>query len=272
MTISRKTGLFLLLGIAVLSAMGFGIFLIINQKSSNIPAGMVWIPAGKTESGESARGFLMDKSPVTVAEFSAFVRATNYRTEAQTFGNAGVFDAKTGEWGLVKNATYLQPFGPNQPGAAPNHPVTQVSWHDAVAYAAWANKRLPTYAEWVYASQNARPEAATQYAWGETLVQSGKYRANVWQGSFPRINTVDDGFFYTSPVGYFGETPLGLTDVGGNVWQWCADWADATQTQKLQYGGSYLCDPAVCHGFRVGKTASATPETSVCHVGFRCVR
>jgi sulfatase modifying factor 1 len=105
--------------------------------------------------------------------------------------------------------------------------------------------------------------------------------ANTWQGDFPRRNTGDDGWLYTAPVGTFGRTRTGLTDMGGNVWQWCDDWfrpyaartipfhPDA-HSEKVIRGGSFLCDPKVCHGFRVSARGHSTPETGLVHVGFRC--
>jgi sulfatase modifying factor 1 len=160
--------------------------------------------------------------------------------------------------------------------------VTQVSWHDAVAYCAWAGKRLPTEVEWEHAARNGR-NGGPQYAWGDALVVAGRYMANTWQGHFPDRNTVDDGYLYTSPVGTFGKTPSGLTDMGGNVWQWCDDWfrpyaardtpfEPTAESEKVLRGGSFLCDPKVCHGFRVSARGHSTAETGLLHVGFRCAK
>lgn len=217
----------------------------------------------------------MDQHTVTTAEFGRFVAATGYKPQSERFGDGAVFDAKTGQWSLVKGADFQRPFGPDAPAAQPNHPVTQVSWHDAVAYATWAKKRLPTQAEWDWAAHNGEI-SDDLYAWGNDREENGAYRANFWQGSFPYVNTVADGFAYHSPVGQFGKNRLGLSDMGGNVWQWTTDWKNVAVTdstgEKLQCGGSYLCDPAVCHGFKIGNTAASTPESSLCHVGFRCVQ
>lgn len=224
------------------------------------------------EGNDNIKNFWLDKSPVTVAQFAEFVKATNFKTEAERFGDAGVFDFKTGEWSLVKGATWQYPQGPEASAALPNHPVTQVSWNDAVAYCKWAKKRLPKYAEYVLAQKNANPEFDKIYSWGDEYIENGKFKANFWQGAFPYKNTVEDGFLTTSPVGYFGENEIGLNDMGGNVWEWCEEFSDEKPTEKLQCGGSYLCDPMVCHGFKVSRTASSTPETSLMHVGFRCVK
>ncbi len=269
-----------------------------------VPAEMVYVPGGRTRVGDdsgtleevgpgsrhngSARpafwvevpAFLMDRSPVTVAQFRQFVEATAFVTEAERFGDAGVLDEQARQWLLVPGATWHHPFGPEGPEAPDDHPVTQVSWNDAVAYATWAGKRLPTEVEWEHAARNAH-NTRTPLPWGETLAMAGVHRANTWQGSFPAFNTVADGFRYTSPVGAFGETPLGLTDMAGNVWEWCEDWyrpyaergtpfTPHDQSEKVQRGGSFQCEE--CHGYNVFTRSHSTPETSLFHVGFRCVK
>jgi len=223
--------------------------------------------------------FLLDKDLVTVGDFEKFVQATHYVTEAEKFGNGGVFDDQTHQWALVDGADFRYPFGRNKTKAEQNHPVTQVSWNDAVEYAKWNGKRLPTQWEWEHAAKNGE-NATQQYAWGENLVVSGKYKANTWQGSFPSYNTAEDGYAYTSPVGAFGSNKLGLTDMGGNVWQWCSDSIEPTRreaeidpaSRKVTRGGSFLCDPMVCHGFQIVGRASSTPESSMVHIGFRCAK
>jgi sulfatase modifying factor 1 len=226
--------------------------------------------------------FLLDVHPVTVGAFGRFVAATGYVTQAERLGNAGVFDPGTGKWSLVDHADWRRPRGPDAAAAPADHPVTQVSWHDAVAYCRWLGKRLPTEIEWEHAARNGR-NGGPQYAWGDTLVVGGRYKANTWQGHFPDRNTVDDGYLFTAPVGTFGKTPSGLTDMGGNVWQWCDDWfrpyalrdapfVPGPDSQKVLRGGSFLCDPKVCHGFRVSARGHSTPETGLLHVGFRCAK
>jgi sulfatase modifying factor 1 len=236
-------------------------------------------PVTKKNIEVKIKPFLLDKNLVTVADFDAFVKGTHYITEAEKFGNAGVFDDKTQQWVLVDGANFHYPFGRNKPKAESNHPVTQVSWNDALAYAKWKGKRLPTQWEWEHAAKNGE-NSRQQYTWGEDLVVAGKYKANTWQGSFPYHNTVEDGYAYTSPVGAFGKNKLGLTDMGGNVWQWCQDSIEPTAqealsdsaTRRVMRGGSFLCDPMVCHGFQVTGRSSSTPESSLVHTGFRCAK
>ena len=236
-------------------------------------------PVTKVKKEVAIRSFLLDKDLVTVTKFEEFVKATHYVTEAEKFGNAAVFDGEKQSWDLVDGADYHYPAGKSKPKAEPNHPVTQVSWNDATAYAAWKGKRLPTQWEWEHAAKNGE-NSRKQYSWGTDLVVDGKYKANTWQGSFPFHNTVEDGYALTSPVGVFGANKLGLTDMGGNVWQWCQDSIEPTggdaeldpATRRVMRGGSFLCDPQVCHGFQVTGRSSSTPESSLMHTGFRCAK
>ncbi|SKC83887.1 SUMF1/EgtB/PvdO family nonheme iron enzyme [Ohtaekwangia koreensis] len=236
-------------------------------------------PVSKAATKVNIRAFLLDRNLVTVADFEVFIKMTHYITEAEKFGNAGIFDAKTGEWTLIDGADFRHPFGKDKPAALPDHPVTQVSWNDARAYAKWKGKRLPTQWEWEHAAKNGE-STQQQYSWGEDLVVGGKYKANTWQGSFPYHNTVEDGYATTSPVGAFGASKIGLTDMGGNVWQWCEDSIEPTgrdkeidpSVRRVLRGGSFLCDPLVCHGFQIVGRSSSTPESSMVHIGFRCAQ
>lgn len=267
------------------------------SSTEKVPPGMVLIPGGKSIVGSDevfaqegpvhekiTKAFYMDIHPVTVAQFRKFVLQTNYITEAEKFGSAGVFQMETGRWILIDGANWLFPQGPDGKKAKDNHPVTQVSWNDAKAYCSWAGKRLPTEEEWEHAARNGGLIKTAKYPWGsDTLMKNGKYQANVWQGAFPLYNSQKDGYKYTSPVGAFGESLLGLQDMAGNVWEWCENWKipynqnqnnfkPNSQSERAQRGGSFLCDPMVCHGFRVSGRSGSTPETSLMHVGFRCVK
>jgi formylglycine-generating enzyme len=253
-----------------------------HKKSSSVE-GMVYVQAGKINSSLNdelkLNDFLLDKNLVTVAEFDEFVRATNYKTEAETFGDAAVFDPNQQAWVLVSGANYKFPFGKEKKAAELNHPVTQVSWNDALAFAKWKGKRLPTRAEWEFAAHN-KENTNAPYAWGDQLVVNGKYKANTWQGSFPFHNTVDDGYEFTSPVGAYGENESGFTDMGGNVWQWCNDSIEPAPQDKIFdpsprrviIGGSYLCEASVCHGYQIEGYSLSTPESSMAHIGFRCAK
>jgi formylglycine-generating enzyme len=274
--------------LAVVVAILFLSYSSITSRAYLVAPGMSYVPGGKlhTEDPETSKPidvvlkpFLLDKNVVTVADFDAFVKATAYVTEAEKFGNAGVFDKASAGWLLVDGANFHFPFGRDKEAAKPDHPVTQISWNDATAYAKWKGKRLPTQWEWEFAARNGESNG-TAYSWGDQLVQQGKYKANTWQGSFPYHNTVEDGYEYTSPAGIFGQNKLGLTDMGGNVWQWCTDDIRPTATEaasdpsmrKVLRGGSFLCDPLVCHGFKVTGRSSCTAETALVHLGFRCAK
>lgn len=269
-----------------------------NKIPVHIPSEMVLIPAGKVRIGAEdgfahelpqfwahVESFLMDKSPVTVAQFRAFIKATGYKTEAEKFGNAGVINEETGkQWILVEGANWEYPLGKSRLKALDNHPVTQVSWNDANAYAQWAGKRLPCEIEWEHAARNAK-NSRTIYPWGNEIQTNGKWNANVWQGKFPVKNYAEDTYPYTSPVGQFGKTELGLTDMSGNVWEWTSnkkfDYAslfakDASgisiSEEYAERGGSFLCEPTWCHGYRVSGRSSSTSDTGLFHLGFRCVK
>ena len=259
-----------------------------------VPDGMVLVPGGRTDIGSTAglpmerpvfrarvKPFFMDIHPVTVGQFRAFVEATGYRTQAEEFGNAAVLIAATGRWELLAGATWHHPLGPDSAAAPEDHPVTQISWNDAAEYAVWAGKRLPTEVEWEHAARGAINDPRS-YAWGDSLVERGEFQANVWNGRFPMHNSGEDGYLLTSPVGLYGKTALGLTDMGGNVWEWTSDWyrpyserdepfEPDQYSERVQRGGSFLCEPGWCHGYRVSARSHSTPESSLFHVGFRCV-
>lgn len=225
--------------------------------------------------------FYLDKNLVTVAEFRNFVRSTGYITEADTFGDSGVFSFETNNWTLLKGANWEYPLGPNKPKAEDNHPVTQVSWNDAKSYATWLGKRLPTEFEWEYAAKNGE-NTANVYAWGAHLIMNGSYKANVWQGTTVTEKNILDGFLLTSPVGFFGASKVGLYDMGGNVWQWCENYykpypenieaAPQNATIKSTRGGSFMFDQALEKSYTTTFRGQNSVDTSLFNTGFRCAK
>ncbi|MDD4109234.1 MAG: formylglycine-generating enzyme family protein [Prolixibacteraceae bacterium] len=224
--------------------------------------------------------FFIDKSPVTVAQFRIFIEATGHKTEAEKFGDSGVFNMDIQNWELLTGATWKKPFGPSGPDAEDDHPVTHVSWNDAVAYAAWAGKRLPYEAEWEIAARSGK-NTNFKFSWGNKVTVDGKYFANTWQG---QINApeVKDGFLFTSPVGAFGENEAGLTDMGGNVWQWCADTYKPYPGSAEPYrenpdvkvirSGSFFYDQNGEYSFPITGRSMNSHETSLFNTGFRCAK
>jgi formylglycine-generating enzyme required for sulfatase activity len=228
--------------------------------------------------------FWIDESEVTVAEFSKFIEATGYRTDAEKFGWSGVFNIGTGEWERVTGANWRFPDDGKTP-ANPREPVVQVSWNDAAAYAKWAGKRLPSEAEFEYAARGGL--AGKKYSWGDELKPGGKPPANWWQGRFPDRNTNEDGFISRAPVKSFPANGYGLFDMTGNVWEWNADWYSEDYyensprrnpkgasggDERVIRGGSFLCAENHCTNYRVAGRSRAAPDSGLNNLGFRCAR
>jgi sulfatase modifying factor 1 len=270
------------------------IFSACNREAPVAPEGMVYIEGGKATIGSDTgfpnespeftmkiESFFMDVNPVTIADFREFVIETGHVTSAEEFGNSTIYDFDSLKWELVDGATWEYPLGSGSEKAADNHPVTHVSWFDANAYAEWAGKRLPTEFEWEYAARKGIPKDQ-RYTWGNDLKDQNGYNANVWQGTFPGVNKGLDGFFLTSPVGQFGANINGLTDMGGNVWEWCSNVYAPYENSPEKFrileenkslrGGSFMCDSSFCHGYIVSHRNYTTSESSLFHTGFRCVK
>ncbi|MFD2580414.1 formylglycine-generating enzyme family protein [Novosphingobium colocasiae] len=276
--------------------------------------------------------FWIDEAPVTNREFARFVAATGHVTTAEIAPDPKdypgmlpgmdqpgslVFTKTSGPvplteyhhwWQFMFEADWRHPYGPDSDLDAFelwDHPVVQVSWKDAAAYAMWAGKRLPTEAEHEFAARGGLDRK--DFAWGDELAPEGRMMANYWQGLFPFTNTREDGWERTSPVRSFPANGYGLYDMIGNVWEWTADWwvenhaalkkkknpqscctvsnprggtlrssFDPSQPQvkigrKVLKGGSHLCAANHCMRYRPAARHPEMIDTSTNHIGFRCV-
>lgn len=247
------------------------------------------------------KSFRMSPYAVTNAQFSQFVEATGYRTEAEVFGWSFVFHLLVSEetgrkvktvpqgvpwWLVVEGAYWAAPEGPDSSiEDRMDHPVVHISWNDANAYCRFAGVRLPSEAEWEYAARGGL-EGKT-YPWGDLLKQDDQHQCNIWQGKFPVKNNASDGYVGTAPVHAYKPNGYGLYQMSGNVWEWCADWfspdyhrttsavnplyGKQTASRSMR-GGSYLCHRSYCNRYRVAARSSNTPDSSTGNCGFRVVR
>ena len=300
---------------------------------------MIWIPGGAFRMGSDRHyveeapahrvimdGFWMDATPVTNRQFAAFVEATGHVTAAERkpdprdYPGALPHMLRAGSlvfsptprpvsledwsqwWSFRFGADWRHPLGPDSSiRGLDDHPVVHVAYPDALAYARWAGKSLPTEAQWEYAARGGLEGA--EFAWGDELTPNGRHMANTWQGAFPFENTAEDGFERTSPVGSYPANGYGLFDMIGNVWEWTCDWYEPRHPdealkacctprnprggreersydplhpkvripRKVLKGGSHLCAPSYCRRYRPAARHPEPIDTSAGHVGFRCV-
>jgi formylglycine-generating enzyme len=268
-------------------------------------------------------GFWMDKTDVTNEKFQEFVNATGYVTIAERaptkeefptappenlVAGSTVFTPTPGPvslknhfqwWRYQQGANWRHPEGPDTDlRGKEKYPVVQIAYPDAVAYAKWAGKRLPTEAEFEFAARGGL--SGTTYAWGNDLKPGGKWMANIYQGQFPVSDTGEDGFAGLAPVAQFPPNGYGLYDMAGNVWQWCSDWyrrdyydqlaaasgiarnpsgpdtpfdpLEPTEKKRVHRGGSFLCTDQYCTRYMVGTRGKGDVSTGSNHLGFRCVK
>jgi formylglycine-generating enzyme required for sulfatase activity len=311
-----------------------------NRPSKNERAGdMVRIAGGTFRMGSESHypeeapihrvtvdSFRIDRTPVTNRQFKEFVKATGHKTLAEIppdpkdyrgalshmlYAGSLVFSPTSRVtslrdwsqwWDFMKGADWRHPYGPKSNiNILDHHPVVHVSFSDALAYALWHGKDLPTEAEWEFAARGGLDSA--EYAWGDELSHGGVHLANTWQGEFPLQNLNADGYERTSPVTAFPPNGYGVHDMIGNVWEWTSDWwsskhdADSPKAccipqdprggreaesydpiqpdiripRKVLKGGSHLCAPSYCRRYRPAARHAEPVDTSASHVGFRCV-
>lgn len=301
-----------------------GVFLMgASSKNEALPREF---PAHKVK----VKSFLMDIHEVTNSQFNEFVESTGYLTTAEKKINWEVLKTQLPPntpkpndeileagslvfhkpnkidnlfdfsqwWRWVKGANWKQPNGPGSTIIGiENHPVVHVSYEDALEYAKWCNKRLPTEAEWEWAARGGLN--SNIYPWGNENVNKGDAKCNFWSGTFPLENTKIDGYVLTSPVMKYPPNKYGLYDMAGNVWEICSDWYDVNyynflskneislnpqgpttwnyprepfEPKKVMRGGSFLCNDSYCSSYRVSARMPYSKDTGMSHTGFRCVK
>ncbi len=269
-------------------------------------------------------GFWMDRTVVTNEQFARFVDATGYVTVAERPPRAEDFPGAPKESLVAGSVVFAPPDGPvplcnqyrwwtyekgvswrNPSGRTgqvgsdlKGMPVVHIAYEDALAYAKWAGKRLPTEAEWEFAARGGL--TGKNYPWGDEFVPGGRWMANTFQGHFPYQDIAEDGFAGIAPVAQYPPNGYGLYDMAGNVWQWCSDWyradtyqgnaasdfvarnpqgpatsldpSEPSQKKRVQRGGSFLCSDQYCARYLVGSRGKGEESSGSNHIGFRCVR
>lgn len=304
-------------GLAVTSCQSTDVWL---QNMLRVPSGSFQMGSDKFYREErpirqaSVDGCWMDAHPVTNAEYAKFVDATGYLTLSERAPDPALYPDADPEllvpgslvftkpeqrvslrdyrawWAYVPRASWRHPEGPDSTVAGrADHPVVHVSYEDAVAYAAWAGKSLPTEAEWEFAARGGLDGAT--YPWGDEFAPDGKLMANIWLGQFPSETLKSETDYRTTAVKSFPANGYGLYDVVGNVWEWttspfeqvvappaggsCCSPAPATAAKsdlrRAVKGGSHLCAPNYCLRYRPAARQGQTLDTSTSHIGFRCV-
>lgn len=309
------------------------------QQPHTAPAGMIWVEGSTYLMGSNNHypeeapahpvtvdGFWIDEAPVTNRQFLAFVNATGYVTFAEKKPLADDYPAadpsnlRAGSlvfiqpdhpvhsndtsqwWRFIFGANWRHPQGRRSSiGGILDHPVVHIAYGDALAFAQWAGKELPTEAEWEMAARGGLE--AAEFAWGDELTPDGCHMANIWQGQFPNENLQEDGFARTSPVRTYPANGFGIYDMIGNVWEWTVDFwgtrhpqpaaksccipknprggdvdgsVDPRQAQlriprRVLKGGSHLCAPNYCRRYRPAARHAQEIDTTMSHVGFRCI-
>ena len=295
---------------------------------------MIWIPGGEFLMGSNAHypeerpahqvaleGFWIDPHSVTSSEFRMFVEETGYVTVAERAPDPANFPIALREklvagsavfhqpehpvelsnplnwWTYVPGANWRHPYGPDSMTESnKDHPVVHMSFSDAMAYAQWAGKQLPTESQWEFAARGGLDGA--EYCWGAEFEPEGKALANVWFGEFPWQNLKDHATS-TTPVGLYAPNGYGLYDMAGNSWDWTMDWyqpahaeqdhpccvprnpigprtaqhdpAAPTTPMRVLKGGSYLCADNYCTRYRPAARIGQAVDSSTCHAGFRCI-
>ncbi len=251
-------------------------------------AGMIRLDGGAFELG-SERGFAderpvrgarvepfwIDRTEVTNAQFAAFAQATGYVSQAERARGAAVFVAPTSSniepgswWKQIETANWRNPEGIEGAPPKPHDPVVDVAYEDALAYAKWLHRELPTEAQWEFAAKAGRANAESDLAVRDA---AGKPQANFWQGLFPVHDAVEDGYAARAPVGCFAANPFGLHDMVGNVWEWTRDPYPPGDRRLVIKGGSFLCSTNYCARARASSRQPQEADLPASHVGFRTI-